>query len=99
MDQSAPFNIFFWGVRGSHPVPGEHTQRYGGNTPCVEVRVGNQILIFDAGSGIIAMGQQLVRQAGEPIKASLFFSHLHHDHIQGLPFFTPLYLPASQLDF
>jgi phosphoribosyl 1,2-cyclic phosphodiesterase len=81
--------IRFWGVRGSTPCPGPGTARYGGNTPCVEVRCGEHVLIFDAGTGIRELGQALIdEKAG--LDCDLFFSHCHLDHITGLPFFEPL---------
>ncbi|MBN2386406.1 MAG: MBL fold metallo-hydrolase [Anaerolineales bacterium] len=95
-----PFTVKFWGVRGSHPVPGGQTVRYGGNTACVEVRLGERILILDAGTGIIPLGRELARraaQAGQPPAVTLLLSHLHHDHIQGFPFFVPAYLPGARL--
>ena len=76
-----------WGTRGSLPSPGPNTVRYGGNTSCVEVRAGDRVMIFDAGSGIRHLGDTLVRD-GE-VAADLFLSHFHWDHIQGLPFFRP----------
>ena len=101
MKKKTDFTVKFWGVRGSHPVPGETTNRYGGNTPCVEVCTGDHTIIFDAGTGIIGLGRELARQAsqtGQPVKAVLFFSHLHHDHTQGFPFFTPAYLTNAHID-
>jgi hypothetical protein len=80
MEKNSTFNIRFWGVRGSHPVPGEATTRYGGNTSCVEVQAGEHTLIFDAGTGIIGLGRSMAIQATQkkqPIKTALFFSHLH----------------------
>ncbi len=102
MTNENQFTVRFWGVRGSYPVAGQGTLRYGGNTSCVEVRAGNQIIIFDAGTGIIPLGQALAREFGaasQPVAVQLFFSHLHHDHTQGLPFFAPAYLPTSQINF
>ncbi|MEP6689768.1 MAG: MBL fold metallo-hydrolase [Gemmatimonadaceae bacterium] len=83
----------FWGTRGSVPSPGALTVRYGGNTPCLEVRVPTgELLIFDAGTGIRALGQSLMtRSNGEPVSGDILVSHAHWDHIQGLPFFAPLY--------
>lgn len=92
--------ITFWGVRGTHPTPGPMTVRYGGNTPCVEVTAGEQTIILDAGTGIIALGRELARRAavaGRPIEATLLFSHLHHDHTQGFPFFAPTRFPTTRL--
>jgi phosphoribosyl 1,2-cyclic phosphodiesterase len=83
----------FWGTRGSVPAPGAHTVRYGGNTPCLEARTGSgALLIFDAGTGIRALGRTLVAKAdGSPIRGEIFLSHAHWDHIQGLPFFQPIF--------
>lgn len=90
--------VRFWGVRGSIPVPGPMTQRYGGNTSCVQADVGiNPILIFDAGTGIRRLGQELAAHTGLDIH--LFISHAHWDHIQGLPFFEPLYKPGNRITF
>lgn len=88
--------VQFWGVRGSYPVPGRSTTRYGGNTSCVEVRAGRHIIIFDAGTGIIELGSKLVEEidalpAGDRFVINLLFSHTHHDHIQGLPYFAPAF--------
>lgn len=83
--------ITFWGIRGSIPAPGPDTSRYGGNTSCVEVRLDNDTLIvFDAGTGIRSLGNAIMAQE-PPLKVYLFLSHMHWDHIQGLPFFTPAY--------
>src|SRR3984893_13145035 len=88
----------FRGVRGSMPSPGMSTARYGGNTPCVEVRSGREILILDAGTGIRALGTELVAEFGsEAINATLLISHTHWDHIQGLPFFAPAYAKQNQI--
>lgn len=84
--------IKFWGVRGSTPTPQAENLRYGGNTSCVEVRVGEQLLIFDCGTGFRVLGNALVQEFGpKPIRAHVFVSHFHWDHIQGIPFFWPLY--------
>jgi phosphoribosyl 1,2-cyclic phosphodiesterase len=90
------FKIHFWGVRGSIACPGAATVRYGGNTPCVEMLVGGQRLIFDAGTGIHVLGQSLLRQL--PVSGHLFFSHSHWDHIQGFPFFSPAFMPGNEFD-
>jgi phosphoribosyl 1,2-cyclic phosphodiesterase len=88
--------IKFWGVRGSYPTPGAGTVKYGGNTPSVEVQAGNRTIILDVGTGIIPLGRELAR-----IKRTneflLLFSHLHHDHTQGFPFFVPAYMSNSKL--
>ena len=92
--------VVFWGVRGSYPAPGRNTLRYGGNTSCVEVRAGNERIIFDAGTGIIPLGRKISKEAAQErkeIKVSLFLSHLHHDHIQGFPFFVPAYLSSAHV--
>ncbi len=96
------FIVRFRGVRGSYPVPGETTSRVGGNTACVEIWAGGHLIIIDAGTGIIGLGKDLIRkyQAGgekEPIVATMLFSHTHHDHIQGFPFFDPAYEGTSVL--
>jgi phosphoribosyl 1,2-cyclic phosphodiesterase len=84
--------IKFWGVRGSTPTPQQENLRYGGNTSCVEVRCGNDIFIFDCGTGFRVLGQQLRREfASSPLNAHVFVTHFHWDHIQGIPFFGPLY--------
>jgi phosphoribosyl 1,2-cyclic phosphodiesterase len=88
--------VRFWGTRGSIATPGPHTTRYGGNTSCVEVRCGNEILIFDAGTGIRELGLSLMEEfRGGPMTLHLFISHTHWDHIQGFPFFMPAYLPTT----
>ena len=87
-----PFHVRFWGVRGSIPAPGPRTQRYGGNTPCLEMRCGDELLIFDLGTGVRELGDALSATTA-PARASIFISHYHYDHLQGLPFFTPLFQP------
>jgi phosphoribosyl 1,2-cyclic phosphodiesterase len=89
-------SVRFWGVRGSIASPGRDMVGVGGNTSCVEVRFGDEVLILDAGTGIRALGDQLLRERVEHV--SLLLSHLHWDHIQGLPFFLPAWLPSSRLD-
>jgi len=83
------FTIKFWGVRGSIACPGPETVRYGGNTTCIEVRCGEHLIVFDAGTGIRALGAELGPQA--PISFDLFFTHTHWDHVGGLPFFGPAF--------
>jgi len=84
--------IKFWGVRGSTPAPQPENMRYGGNTSCVEVRLGDSVYVFDCGTGFRVLGQALRREFnGRPVSAHIFVSHFHWDHIQGLPFFGPLY--------
>jgi phosphoribosyl 1,2-cyclic phosphodiesterase/CheY-like chemotaxis protein len=90
--ESIPARIRFWGVRGSIPVPGKSTLRYGGNTSCVEVRSDGEIIILDAGTGIRLLGLALDKEFGSrSMKLTLLISHTHWDHIQGLPFFSPAY--------
>ena len=97
----AHVRIKFWGVRGSTPTPQIENLKFGGNTPCVELHTAdNQHLIFDAGSGLRALGQSLMQESnGEPIDTKIFISHFHWDHIQGVPFFAPLYGPKNRLTF
>jgi phosphoribosyl 1,2-cyclic phosphodiesterase len=85
--------IQFWGTRGSIPSPGQKTVRYGGNTPCVEVRTeGGWLVILDAGTGIRELGRSLLeRSNGTPVAGDVFLTHAHWDHIQGIPFFAPLF--------
>lgn len=87
--------VKFWGVRGSIPTPGEQTIRYGGNTSCVSINCGDDLIIFDGGSGIRLLGNELLKQ-GKPVRAHLFFTHFHWDHIQGFPFFTPAFLKGNE---
>ena len=84
-----------WGTRGSIPSPGPQTARYGGNTTCFEVRHGEHRLIFDAGSGIRLLGLDLFESGG--VYRHIFLTHFHWDHIQGFPFFSPLYRPDVEL--
>ncbi|MBE7559368.1 MBL fold metallo-hydrolase [bacterium] len=100
-----PFKFTFRGVRGSYAVPGPSTLRVGGNTTCLEVRVEGNLILFDAGTGIIQVGREVAEELAERRKtqpdarvvASIFFSHMHHDHTQGFPFFKPVYFETSEL--
>ncbi len=85
--------VQFWGTRGSIPSPGAQTVRYGGNTPCIEIRTPDDwLIVLDAGTGIRELGRSLVDQAqGASIEGDIFLSHAHWDHIQGLPFFAPMF--------
>jgi len=89
--------VKFWGVHGSLPRPGPTTLKYGGNTACVEVRCGRTLIIFDAGTGIRELSEDILRRRvetgedGSALTAHIFFSHLHWDHVQGFPFFAPIF--------
>lgn len=86
-----------WGARGGIAVSSPHTRHFGGNTPCVSVRASDgTLLVLDAGTGIHALGQQLNQAAQSPI-VHLLLSHFHWDHVQGLPFFAPLWQPRFRL--
>jgi phosphoribosyl 1,2-cyclic phosphodiesterase len=88
--------VRFWGVRGGIACPDPQTAKYGGNTACIEVRLGDRILIFDGGTGLRRLGEKLVG-IGSSLKADIFYSHFHMDHVCGLPFFTPCYIPTNQI--
>ena len=89
--------IKFWGARGSISTPGKSTVRYGGNTPCVEVRLPDgELIILDAGTCIRNLGESLI-EGGESIKAYILVSHPHWDHIQGFPFFKPAFVSGNEL--
>lgn len=90
------FQIRFWGVRGSIPTPGPETVGVGGNTSCLEVRCGDQLIILDGGTGLRSLGNALMKEL--PVHASMFFSHVHWDHIQGFPFFVPAFVPGNRFD-
>lgn len=92
---SAPLELTAtcWGTRGSIPTPGPGTLRYGGNTSCVEIETGSRRYLFDAGTGIRALGRQL----GGPVDAELFITHFHWDHVQGFPFWGALYDAGSHI--
>ena len=95
------FSVKFRGVRGSYPIANKDFLRYGGNTSCIEVNVGGHLIILDAGTGMIDIGNELMErhitssiipEERIPVKASVFLSHIHQDHIQGFTFFKPLRL-------
>ena len=92
-------NIRFWGVRGSIASPGRDTAAVGGNTSCVELTCGKSRIVLDAGTGLRALGNHLVASgaAREPLAMTLLLSHYHWDHIQGLPFFVPVYMKNTSL--
>jgi phosphoribosyl 1,2-cyclic phosphodiesterase len=86
----------FWGVRGSIPTPGPETSKYGGNTTCLQVTTDNgDLIILDAGTGIRVLATHLPTQLPGP--AHILISHTHWDHIHGLPFFSPLFVPGNQI--
>ncbi|BCO26979.1 ribonuclease BN [Rhodoferax lithotrophicus] len=88
--------IKFWGVRGSIASPGPSTVRYGGNTTCIEIRTDrNELIIIDAGTGIFPLSQSLLGEL--PVTANVLITHSHWDHIQGLPFFVPNFIPGNTL--
>src|SRR5688572_15427401 len=97
---SDELKVQFWGARGSYPAPGAGTVKYGGNTASVAIHAGERTIILDAGTGIIPLGRALTQRALAPKRALevvLLFSHLHHDHTQGFPFFVPAYMPNARL--
>ena len=101
------FKIKFRGVRGSYTIADKNYMKYGGNTSCVEVRAGGHLIILDAGSGLINVGDELVqkhitssmeKQKRKPIRATVLLSHIHQDHIQGFTFFKPLHIPSTVIN-
>lgn len=106
MNQQKEFKVKFYGVRGSHPNPSKNNFKYGGNTSCVEVKVNGHKIIIDAGTGIINLGNEIMKEyiasgnnsiERKPINLTMLFSHTHHDHIQGFPFFKPAFLGTATL--
>jgi phosphoribosyl 1,2-cyclic phosphodiesterase len=89
LSDETSFFVRFWGVRGSVACPGESHRRYGGNTSCLEVRCGERLLIFDAGTGLRPLGDAI--DGVQPVEADMLLTHTHHDHIAGLPFFSPFF--------
>lgn len=105
-DSNGKFTVKFRGIRGSYPTPDKNFLNYGGNTACVEVNAGKHRIILDAGTGIISLGNELLKQhiasaddlfERTPINATILLSHLHSDHIQGLNFFKPLNILTSKI--
>jgi phosphoribosyl 1,2-cyclic phosphodiesterase len=93
MREKSLFSVRFWGVRGSIACSGPRTARYGGNTSSLEVRCGDRMLLFDAGTGVRYLGRTL---EGTRLDADLYFTHTHFDHVCGLPFFRPLFEPQNR---
>lgn len=91
--------VTFWGTRGSLVSPGKDTVRYGGNTPCVQVCDGETDVLLDAGIGIVSYGEAVMALPAQAKRTEfhVLFSHFHWDHVLGLPFFVPIYLPTSRL--
>ena len=91
--------VHYWGVHGTHPVPGNAYMRYGGNTSCVSVEIGGEPLyVFDCGSGIKGLSDRVMTNVGQRFSARIFISHTHWDHINMVPFFAPLYLRGNQIE-
>ncbi len=89
--------VKFWGVRGSIPVPGKNTVKYGGNTPCISVgNNSNELIIFDAGTGIFNLGNEIINEK-KYNSLHIFLTHFHWDHIQGFPFFAPFFSSEFQI--
>jgi phosphoribosyl 1,2-cyclic phosphodiesterase len=89
------FQVKLWGTRGSLPVSGPDFRKFGGNTICIEMRCGDNVLLFDAGTGLPPAGKALMAEGQRDFM--LFFSHWHYDHVIGLPFFVPLYDSSARL--
>ncbi len=101
------FNVKFRGVRGSYPIANKDFLQYGGNTSCVEVNVNGHLIILDAGTGLIDVGNRLLKDyissglnsaERTPIRATVLISHIHQDHLQGFTFFRPLHIPSSNIN-
>jgi phosphoribosyl 1,2-cyclic phosphodiesterase len=88
-------SVRFWGVRGGIASPGEQTLKFGGNTPCVEIRAGNETFVLDCGTGSRELGRDLMARV--PVRVHLLFSDYRWDHIQGFPFFVPVFIPSSEI--
>src|SRR5271155_2656334 len=101
MDDDFRLQLKFWGVRGSIPTPQPEYLGFGGNTTCLEVRLPNQeLIIIDGGTGLRYLGLELMREFGDrPKSLRILMTHFHWDHIQGIPFFAPLYAPDNEFHF
>ncbi len=97
MNKSDAVIIRFWGTRGSIPTPGVNTVLYGGNTVCIEVRSPSSLIVLDGGTGIKALGNEIINHYNEK-NIKLFITHPHWDHIQGIPFFLPMYDPRYKIE-
>lgn len=97
--RSSAMSVRFWGVRGGIPAPGEETLKFGGNTSCLEVRFRNdhidETFVIDCGTGSRELGRDMMGRA--PVRMRLLFTDYRWDHIQGFPFFTPVYIPSSEI--
>ena len=94
MSEQDDFSVRFWGVRGSIACSGPTTAKYGGNTSSLQVQCGDRQILLDAGSGIRYLGNELMKLG--PLDVDIFLTHTHFDHICGLPFFVPFFIPASK---
>lgn len=93
--------VTFWGCRGSIATAGEAFRRFGGHTTCLEIEHDGERIIIDGGTGVRALGDRLAREAavfGRGVNATFLFTHLHWDHVQGMPFFAPLFAPSAEID-
>ena len=95
MSETNEYQVRFWGVRGSISISDPKSVRYGGNTSCLEVRCGDRLLIFDAGSGLRYLGNEMMA-GGETFDTDIFLTHTHYDHICGIPFFKPFFNPQNK---
>ena len=94
---SSEFWVKFWGVRGSFPRPARDFLKYGGNTSCLEIRCGEHVLIFDAGTGLYPLGRALAAERPS-FHADVFLTHTHYDHVCGIPFFVPAFCADNSFD-
>tara|TARA_R110000868_G_scaffold197943_1_gene444195 strand:- start:51 stop:1292 length:1242 start_codon:yes stop_codon:yes gene_type:complete len=96
---SEHFTVRYWGVRGTLPVPGQKSLRYGGNTSCISMEFPKQLnFVFDGGSGIKELSNHLLARRGGKWSAKVFISHPHWDHINAIPFFAPMYIPGNEFE-